>query len=178
MSSDSEGGRELSSASVFDSDVENVCRVVTSSPGPKGSLPVTAEDLMRRPSGDLFGWTQDVGMGWDPARLRRPEVLILSTQGGIRLPDGKPLALGYYTGHWEVGLLMQAAAEELREQGCIPLAGYSQTYVTAGRKGRRACSIASPTVTTRRLCCADSSARCLRDRRSSVWRRATRGYRQ
>ena len=41
-------------------------------------------------------------------------MLILSTQGGIREPDGSPLALGYHTGHWEVGLLVQAAAEELR----------------------------------------------------------------
>lgn len=110
--------------SVFESDSPDVYRVVSSRPGPAGSLPVTAEDLLERPSGDLFGWTQDVGMGWNPAELRRPEVLILSTQGGIRLPDGTPLALGYHTGHYEVGLLMQAAAEELRERGCIPFAGY------------------------------------------------------
>ena len=110
--------------SVFDSDVENTCRIVTSLPGPRGHLPLVEEDLLNRPSGDIFGWTQDIGMGWDPAQLRRPEVLILSTQGGIRLPDGTPLALGYHTGHWEVGLLMQAAAEELRAQGCIPFAGY------------------------------------------------------
>lgn len=109
---------------VFESDSPDVYRVVSSRPGPAGSLPVTAEDLLERPSGDLFGWTQDVGMGWNPAELRRPEVLILSTQGGIRLPDGTPLALGYHTGHYEVGLLMQAAAEELREKGCIPFAGY------------------------------------------------------
>src|SRR4051812_12264473 len=109
---------------VFDSDEENIFRVVTSATGPPGQLPITAEDLTSRPSGDLFGWTQDVGMGWSPAELRRPEILILSTQGGIRLPDGRPLALGYHTGHYEVGLLMQAAAEELRERGCIPFAGY------------------------------------------------------
>jgi xylonate dehydratase len=109
---------------VFESDTADVYRVVPSSPGPAGRLPFTADDLIERPSGDLFGWTQDVGMGWNPAELRRPEVLILSTQGGIRLPDGRPLALGYHTGHYEVGLLMQAAAEELREKGCIPFAGY------------------------------------------------------
>lgn len=63
-------------------------------------------------------------MGWEPAKLGRPEMLILSTQGGIRLPDGRPLALGYHTGHWEVGLLMQAAAEELLRFDCIPFAGY------------------------------------------------------
>ena len=37
------------------------------------------------------------------------QFLILSTQGGIRAPDGSPIALGYHTGHWEVGLLMQEA---------------------------------------------------------------------
>jgi putative YjhG/YagF family dehydratase len=124
MLEDSGGGGEPSSETIFDSDVENVCRIVTAAPGPRGQLPLTAEDLTHRPSGDLFGWTQDVGMGWNAAQLRRPEVLILSTQGGIRLPDGTPLALGYHTGHYEVGLLMQAAAEELCELGCIPFAGY------------------------------------------------------
>jgi len=63
-------------------------------------------------------------MGWRPADLRRPEMLMLSTQGGIREPDGTPLALGYHTGHWEVGLLMRAAAEELRLHACIPFAGF------------------------------------------------------
>ncbi len=116
----------MSSERVFDSGEENedVYRIVTAARGPTGQLPVTAEDLLERPSGDLFGWTQDVGMGWNPAELRRPEILILSTQGGIRLPDGRPLALGYHTGHYEVGLLMQAAAEELRKRNCIPFAGY------------------------------------------------------
>jgi xylonate dehydratase len=124
MSEDSSDRRESSHENIFDSDLENVCRIVTSSPGPQGSLPIIEEDLLNRPSGDLFGWTQNVGMGWNPAQLRRSEVLILSTQGGIRRHDGTPLALGYHTGHWEVGLLMQAAAEELLAQGCIPFAGY------------------------------------------------------
>jgi len=124
MSGDSGGGRESGLETVFDSDVDDVRRIVTSAPGPIGRLPITAEDLTDRPSGDIFGWTQDVGMGWNPTQLRRPEVLILSTQGGIRQDDGTPLALGYHTGHWEVGLLMRAAAEELRALGCIPFAGY------------------------------------------------------
>jgi len=93
-------------------------------PGPAGALPVTAEMLRERPSGDLFGWTQDAGMGWDPARLGGPEVLLLSTHGGIRAADGTPVALGYHTGHWEVGLLMQAAAEEVKAAGAVPFAGY------------------------------------------------------
>jgi putative YjhG/YagF family dehydratase len=92
--------------------------------GPQGRLPLTPELLLERPSGDLFGWTQNAGMGWDPRELARPQFLVLSTQGGIRGSDGRPVALGYHTGHWEVGLLMQAAAEELRALECIPFAGF------------------------------------------------------
>jgi putative YjhG/YagF family dehydratase len=90
--------------------------------GPAGRLPLTAEMLRYRPSGDLFGWTQNAGMGLDPSLLGRPEFLILSTHGGVRAPDGTPIALGYHTGHWEVGLLVEAAAHELKKQGGIPFA--------------------------------------------------------
>ncbi len=98
--------------------------VQTSAAGPAGSLPLTEELLREAPSGDLFGWTQDVGMGWTPSELGRREFLLLSTSGGMRDAEGKPIALGYHTGHWEVGLLMKAAAEELRKLGCIPFAGF------------------------------------------------------
>src|SRR5207247_139905 len=64
------------------------------------------------------------GMGWNPADLNRREFLLLSTSGGLRDADGSPVALGYHTGHWEVGLLMKAAAQELRAIGCIPFAGF------------------------------------------------------
>jgi putative YjhG/YagF family dehydratase len=93
-------------------------------PGPQGSLPLTAEMLRHRPSGDLFGLSQDAGMGWDPARLGGPEYLILSTHGGLRGPDGTPVALGYHTGHWEVNLLVEAAASELKAAGAVPFAAY------------------------------------------------------
>jgi putative YjhG/YagF family dehydratase len=101
-----------------------VLEVQTAGAGPAGSLPLTAEMLLESPSGDLFGLTQNAGMGWDPRELLRPQFLILSTQGGIRAPDGRPIALGYHTGHWEVGLLMQAAAEELRQLECLPFAAF------------------------------------------------------
>src|SRR5437870_10895509 len=97
--------------------------VQTSAAGPAGSLPFTEELLREAPSGDLFGWTQDVGMGWKPAELGRREFLLLSTSGGLRNPDGSPAALGYHTGHWEVGLLVKAAADELRAAGRIPFPG-------------------------------------------------------
>lgn len=108
----------------FPSDEPGLFEVVTRAPGPPGRLPVTPADLVRRPSGDLFGWTQDVGMGLPAAELGRPEILILSTSGGVRAPDGSPVALGYHTGHWEVGLLVEEAAHSLRRGGCIPFAGF------------------------------------------------------
>ena len=55
----------------------------THAPGPEGRLPITAEMLLTEPSGNLFGLTQNAGMGWEPARLLDPEFLILSTHGGI-----------------------------------------------------------------------------------------------
>src|SRR5204863_2777118 len=98
--------------------------VQTSAAGPAGSLPLTEDLLRHAPSGDVFGLSQDVGMGWNPAELGRKEILILSTQGGIRAPDGRPIALGYHTGHWEVGLLMQEAATELAGRGALPFAAF------------------------------------------------------
>ena len=93
-------------------------------PGPQGSLPITPQMLLERPSGDLFGWAQNAGMGWNPARLGGKEILILSTHGGIRRPDGTAVALGYHTGHWEVGLLMEEAAAELSSHNAVPFAAY------------------------------------------------------
>jgi putative YjhG/YagF family dehydratase len=109
--------------SLLDTD-PSLLDVQTNAAGPAGALPLTEELLRNAPSGDIFGLTQDVGMGWNPGELGRREFLILSTQGGIRAPDGKPIALGYHTGHWEVGLLMRAAAEELKSSGCVPFAGF------------------------------------------------------
>jgi putative YjhG/YagF family dehydratase len=112
--------------------------IETAGAGPQGRLPVTAEMLREAPSGDIFGLTQSAGMGWDPTELGRPQYLMLGTNGGIRAADGRPIALGYHTGHWEIGLLMQAAAEELRGLECIPFAAYcsdpcdGRTQGTAG----------------------------------------------
>jgi xylonate dehydratase len=111
--------------------------VQTSAAGPAGKLPLTEELLREAPSGDLFGWTQDVGMGWRPGELNRREFLLLSTSGGIRNPDGSPVALGYHTGHWEVGLLMRAAAEELRALGCVPFAGFCTDPCDGRSQGTR-----------------------------------------
>ncbi|OGO36448.1 MAG: hypothetical protein A2Z03_04990 [Chloroflexi bacterium RBG_16_56_8] len=102
----------------------NLYDVATHAPGPSGRLPLQADWLCNTASGDVFGWTQDAAMGWVPDQLGRKAFLILSTQGGIRAADGTPIALGYHTGHWEVGLLAQAASEEFARLGAIPFAGF------------------------------------------------------
>jgi putative YjhG/YagF family dehydratase len=91
--------------------------------GPSGALPLTDEMLRQWPSGDLFGLSQNAGMGWKPEEVDRDPYLILSTQGGLRAPDGSPIALGYHTGHWEIGLLVQEAAESFKALGKAPFAG-------------------------------------------------------
>ncbi|HMJ83098.1 MAG TPA: dihydroxy-acid dehydratase, partial [Vicinamibacterales bacterium] len=101
---------------------EHVATTRTKARGPEGRLPITPEMLLSEPSGNLFGMTQDAGMGWNPADVNRPQVLIVSTQGGLRGDDGRPIALGFHTGHWEIGLLVRAAAETLRDAGVVPFA--------------------------------------------------------
>ncbi len=97
--------------------------VTTAGDGPEGSLPLTGEMLRDWPSGDLFGLTQNAGMGWESSEVARDPFLILSTQGGLRDHDGQPIALGYHTGHWEIGLLVREAAQELRGLDVVPFAG-------------------------------------------------------
>jgi len=101
---------------------EHFATTRTTARGPEGRLPITPEMLLSEPSGNLFGMTQDAGMGWNPADVNRPQVLIISTQGGLRGDDGRPVALGFHTGHWEIGLLVRAAAETLRDAGVVPFA--------------------------------------------------------
>jgi len=92
--------------------------------GPGGRLPLTAEMLRQEPSGNIFGLTQNAGMGWRPDALGGPQYVIVSTMGGLRSEQGEPIALGYHTGHWEIGLLVRGAAEALRAAGAIPFAVY------------------------------------------------------
>lgn len=90
--------------------------------GPAGRLPVTDDMLRELPSGDLFGLTQNAGMGWKAAEIGRDPYLIISTQGGLKGPQGEPVALGYHTGHWDIDLLVRRAALTLREAGALPFA--------------------------------------------------------
>jgi xylonate dehydratase len=104
--------------------MNNIFDVQTHASGPAGRLPLHSDFLRDAPSGHIFGWTQDAAMGWSPADLGKDEYLILSTQGGIRAENGYPIALGYHTGHYEVGLLAQAAASEFKQHNAIPFAGF------------------------------------------------------
>jgi putative YjhG/YagF family dehydratase len=113
----------LNARTILDSGDASLLDVPSHAKGPQGALPLTAEMLRQRPSGDIFGWTMDAGMGWEPSKIGGREILILSTHGGVRAPDGTPVALGYHTGHWEVGLLVEAAAKELKTLGAVPFAG-------------------------------------------------------
>jgi xylonate dehydratase len=120
------------------SEHESIYEIRTRAPGPSGALPLTEDILKASPSGDIFGMTQNAGMGWDPRAVGDKSFLILSTQGGLRAEDGKPIALGYHTGHWEIGLLVKEAANELRRLGFLPFAAYcsdpcdGRTQGTAG----------------------------------------------
>ena len=109
---------------MLDSKNSDIYQLKTTAVGPTGKLPFDDEFLRNAASGDLFGWTQNAGMGWRPDQLRRPNFVMLSTQGGIRNPDGSPVALGYHTGHWEVGLLMEQAARAIASNGGLPFAGF------------------------------------------------------
>jgi putative YjhG/YagF family dehydratase len=115
--------KPTSAADVLESANLNFSAVATHAAGPAGALPLTPEMLLTQPSGNLFGLSQNVGMGWEPANLLGPEVLILSTHGGLRAENGTPIALGFHTGHWEVGLLVAEAARTLKSLGAVPFAG-------------------------------------------------------
>lgn len=92
--------------------------------GPSGQLPITEDNLLRKPSGHLFGLTQNAGMGWRADAVLRDPYLILSTLGGVRKPSGEPVALGYHTGHWELGLLVEEAARTFSSAGKLPFAAF------------------------------------------------------
>ncbi len=118
--------------------VPDVATLATHGSGPAGSLPLSDEMLRDWSSGDLFGLTQSAGMGWDPKKLLGDQYLILSTQGGVRAHDGTPIALGYHTGHWEVGLLVQEAARTISDLDGVPYAAFCSDPCdgrTQGTKG-------------------------------------------
>ncbi|HEX4747974.1 MAG TPA: YjhG/YagF family D-xylonate dehydratase [Bryobacteraceae bacterium] len=108
---------------LVDSGDLSIFEARTHARGPEGALPITPEMLLEEPSGNLFGLTQNAGMGWESSALGGKQILLLSTHGGVRGDNGEPIALGYHTGHWEVGLLVREAARELKASGAVPFAG-------------------------------------------------------
>ena len=109
---------------ILDSGDQSLYHVTTHGPGPEGKLPLTPEILKHRPSGDAFGMTEDAGMGWKPETLAGPQYVMISNLGGVRADDGSAVALGYHTGHWELGLAMTAAAEVIKQAGGVPYAAH------------------------------------------------------
>lgn len=100
--------------------------------GPSGRLPLTAQTLRDSPSGDVFGMTQNAGMGWPRANLLGPQVMIVSTAGGLRSESGEPIALGLHSGHFELVDQVRAAAETVAAEGGLPFA----TFVSDQCDGR------------------------------------------
>ncbi|HEY1462840.1 MAG TPA: YjhG/YagF family D-xylonate dehydratase [Terriglobales bacterium] len=113
----------MSIDSVLETSDLSLQDVRTHARGPAGKLPLTVDMLMNQPSGNIFGMSLNVGMGWPASQLTGAEILILSTHGGTRADDGTPIALGFHTGHWEVGLLVGEAARELKALGGVPFSG-------------------------------------------------------
>jgi hypothetical protein len=74
MSNDSQPGFQD-----FQSEKTSVYNIQTVADGPAGNLPLTDQMLRQSPSGDLFGLSQNVGMGWNAAGAADRQVLILST---------------------------------------------------------------------------------------------------
>jgi xylonate dehydratase len=118
------GGVFMSLKSIYSEEKASLYEIHTHAEGPKGSLPLTPELLRNSPSGNIFGMTLNAGMGWEPSKLLGGDVFILSTMGGIRDNDGTPIAVGLHTGHFELGVQMRAAAEEVKKLGGVPYAAY------------------------------------------------------
>ncbi|MCH8827603.1 MAG: YjhG/YagF family D-xylonate dehydratase, partial [Chloroflexi bacterium] len=114
---------DLSPADVLGADGKKASwEFATRSPGPTGRLPFTEEFLVNDASGYHFAMSQNAGMGWDPAELLRKQFAILSTAGGMREPDGTPIALGLHIGHFELTSLVREAANEMRVLNAVPFA--------------------------------------------------------
>ena len=75
---------------IFDSAAPEVYQIKPAPAAWREARPITGEMLLHSPSGDLFGMTQNAGMGWNPAEAGRKQFLILSTQGGLRASTANP----------------------------------------------------------------------------------------
>ncbi len=64
--------KEILLASVLETTDAELLAVPTHAAGPAGKLELNTDLLLNAPSGQLFGLTQNAGMGWNPARLNGP----------------------------------------------------------------------------------------------------------
>ena len=127
-------------------------QILTHAKGPSGTVPFTEDFLTNSASGDHFGMTQNAGMGWNPVELLRKQFVILSTAGGLRQPDGTPIALGLHTGHFELATMVEVAARELREQKAIPFALFCSDPCDGRTQGTTGMLDSLPTATTPPRC--------------------------
>jgi len=72
---------------IIDSGDNSIYDVRSKAPGASGTLPLTAEMLLSRPSGDLFGWAMNVGMGWAPEEMGGKELADLGKRLGSEERD-------------------------------------------------------------------------------------------
>lgn len=114
----------MSMNAIYGNATESLYEIRSHVEGPKGRLPLTPDILRNRPSGDIFGMTLNAGMGWEPSTLLGKQVLMLSTLGGVRKADGTPVAMGLHTGHFEIGVQMEKAAEVIKSVGGVPYAAH------------------------------------------------------
>lgn len=139
---------------IFTPQDEAFYAVITHAAGPQGALPLTPQMLMESPSGNLFGMTQNAGMGWDANKLTGKEVLIIGTRGGSA-PETDARS------RWATtpGTGRSACRCRRRRRRSPATAGSrsppsSAIRATVARRARTACSTPCRTATTRRSCFA------------------------
>ncbi len=78
-------------------------------------------------------WLGSSAHGW-------PQFLLLSTLAHAR-DDGQPVALGYHTGHWEVGLQVRALQKSSPPRAVFPLPLTAAIRAMADRRELWACRL-------------------------------------
>ena len=114
----------MSVEKLYANDAKEMYQANTHADGPKGNLPLTPELLKKSPSGNIFGMTINAGMGWNPDQLANGDIMIMSTKGGMRADDGHTIAVGLHNGHFELGMQIAEAANEIKKRGLVPHAAY------------------------------------------------------
>lgn len=114
----------MSIKNLYTNEPQGIYDAVTHADGPKGTLPLTPDMLKTLPSGNIFGMTMNAGEGWNTDTLANGDVMIISTKGGLRNPDGSPIAVGLHQGHYELDIQVAEAADEIKNMGLVPYAAF------------------------------------------------------